>query len=365
MKKKYIQATMAVMTTALAVSLPVTTVSAAVSEKEQTVYVNADQNGNNQKVIVSSWLKNPKKENTLTDKSNLNDITNVKGEETFTDDGKGNITWNAQGNDIYYQGTTDQELPVGVKITYYLDGREMNPDELAGKSGKGKIRIDYENKAERTVDINGKEETIHVPFLMATGMILPSDTFSNVEVTNGKVISAGQNEIVMGIGLPGLEDSLQLSQVDGLEEVNIPDYVEITADVENFSLALTATVATTGTLNDLGLSDIDSLDDLKDSLDELTDASTALVDGSRELKEGIETLDTSANEFVEGLNSADEGTGKLKNGIDTMNSKKGEDSMKKKNHTKCKARTLAKAIVKNTLVICRSVAATALLTNAF
>ena len=107
MKKKYIQATMAVMTTALAVSLPVTTVSAAVSEKEQTVYVNADPNGNNQKVIVSNWLKNPQKENTLTDKSNLNDITNVKGKETFTDDGKGTDPAPKPG-DV----SIDVELPV-------------------------------------------------------------------------------------------------------------------------------------------------------------------------------------------------------------------------------------------------------------
>lgn len=324
MKKKYVQAMMACMAAALTVTVPVTTVSAAVPEKEQTVYVTADQNGNKQQVIVSNWLKNGENEASLTDKSELTDIQNVKGDETFTKDSNGNITWDAQGNDIYYQGTTSQELPVSVKLTYYLDGKEMQPSEIAGKSGKVKIRIDYENKAEKTVEIDGKEEKIHVPFMMATGMILPSDTFTNVEVKNGKVISDGQNEIVMGIGFPGLADSLQLSDIEGMEDTEIPDYVEITADVEDFSLALTATVATTGTLNDLGLDEIDSLDDLKDSMKELTDASTALVEGSQELKEGIETLDSSANEFVDGLNSADEGTGKLKNGIDTMNNSKGE-----------------------------------------
>ena len=324
MKKKYVQAMMACMAAALTVTVPVTTVSAAVPEKEQTVYVTADQNGNKQQVIVSNWLKNGENEASLTDKSELTDIQNVKGDETFTKDSNGNITWDAQGNDIYYQGTTSEELPVAVKITYYLDGKEMQPSELAGKSGKVKIRIDYENKAEKTVEIDGKEEKIHVPFMMATGMILPADTFSNVEVKNGKVISDGQNDIVMGIGFPGLADSLQLSDIEGMKDTEIPDYVEITADVEDFSLALTATVATTGTLNELGLDEIDSLDDLKDSMKELTDASTALVEGSQELKEGIETLDSSANEFVDGLNSADEGTGKLKNGIDTMNNSKGE-----------------------------------------
>lgn len=323
MKKKYVQAMMAAMAGILTVAVPVTTVSAAVPEKEQTVYVTADESGKTQQVIVSNWLKNVGKDASLSDKTELREIENVKGEETFTQKGE-EITWEAGGNDIYYQGKTDQELPVSVKMTYYLDGQEISPEQLAGKSGKVKIRIDYMNYTEQTVKIDGKNEKIQVPFLMATGMILPNDTFSNVEVKNGKVISDGKNNMVFGIGFPGLEESLRLSELEGMEEKEIPDYVEITADAQDFSLALTATVATTGTLNDLGLDEIDSMDDLTDSLEKLTDASSALVDGTQELRDGIETLDTSAVEFVDGLNSADEGAGKLKAGLDTMNGSKGK-----------------------------------------
>ena len=324
MKRKYVQAMMAGTAVMLSMAVPVTSVSAAVPEKEQTVYVNADQNGNTEKVIVSNWLKNTGKEASITDKSSLSDIKNVKGEEEFTQNSDGTITWAAGGEDIYYQGSTSEELPVAVKMTYFLDGKEIQPSQLAGKSGKVKIRIDYENKSSQTVKVNGKEEQISTPFMMATGMILPTEKFSNVDVTNGKVISDGQNEIVMGIGFPGLSDSLKLSEIEGMEDTEIPDYVEITADVTDFSLALTATVATTGTLNELGMDDIDSLDDLKSSLDELTDASTALVEGSRELSDGIDQLNSSADEFVSGLNSADDGAGQLKAGIDMMNGQKGQ-----------------------------------------
>ena len=324
MKRKYVQAMMAGTAVMLSMAVPVTSVSAAVPEKEQTVYVNADQKGNTEKVIVSNWLKNTGKEASITDKSSLSDIKNVKGEEEFTQNSDGTITWAAGGEDIYYQGSTSEELPVAVKMTYFLDGKEIQPSQLAGKSGKVKIRIDYENKSSQTVKVNGKEEQISTPFMMATGMILPTEKFSNVDVTNGKVISDGQNEIVMGIGFPGLSDSLKLSEIEGMEDTEIPDYVEITADVTDFSLALTATVATTGTLNELGMDDIDSLDDLKSSLDELTDASTALVEGSRELSDGIDQLNSSADEFVSGLNSADDGAGQLKAGIDMMNGQKGQ-----------------------------------------
>lgn len=324
MKRKYVQAMMAAMALTLSVSLPATTVLAAAAEKEQTVYVTADENGSTQKVIVSNWLKNTSKNSSLTDNSNLQNIENVKGDESFSENSDGSITWAAGGNDIYYQGETNASLPVSVKITYYLDGRQIQPDALAGKSGKVKIRIDYQNHSGQKVKVGDTEETISTPFMMATGMILPGDKFSNVEVVNGKVVSDGKNDIVMGIGFPGLADSLQLDDIDDLKDKEIPDYVEITADVENFSLALTATVATTGTLNDLGLDDIDSMDDLKESIDELTDASTKLVDGSDELREGLETLDSSVTTFRDGLNSADDGAGKLKDGIHTMDDKKGD-----------------------------------------
>lgn len=324
MKKKHVQAMMAGMAAMLSISLPVTSVYGAVPEKEQTVYVTADESGKTQKVIVSNWLKNTEKESSLTDKSDLENIQNVKGEETFKKNSDGTLIWDADGKDIYYQGETQEELPVSVKMTYYLDGKKIEPSKLAGKSGKVKIRIDYENHADQTVEIDGKKEKIYTPFLMVTGMILPAEKFTNVEVKNGKVISDGKNEIVMGIGFPGLGESLQLSDIEELKEKEVPDYVEITADVEDFSLSLTATVATTGTLEELGLGEIDSLDDLKESMDKLADSSEALVNGSKELQDGIEKLDTSAVTFADGLKSADQGAGQLKAGIDTMNNKKGE-----------------------------------------
>lgn len=115
MKRKYVQAMMAGTAVLLSMTVPVTSVAAAVPEKEQTVYVNADENGNIQNVIVSNWLKNTEKETSITDKSDLSDIKNVKGEEGFTQNSDGTITWSAGGNDIYYQGSTSKELPVAVK----------------------------------------------------------------------------------------------------------------------------------------------------------------------------------------------------------------------------------------------------------
>lgn len=136
MKKKQVQALLAGMAAMMAVILPTSSVWAAVPAKEQTVYVNADEKGNSQEVIVSNWLKNQGNEQELTDKSNLSEITNVKGDETFQQKGDGTLVWNAGGEDIYYQGKSKEELPVSVKLTYYLDGKEISPNEAGGKKRK-------------------------------------------------------------------------------------------------------------------------------------------------------------------------------------------------------------------------------------
>lgn len=158
MKKKNVQAMLTGMAVMMSVMLPTTSVLAAVPEKEQTVYVNADENGKSENVIVSNWLKNIDGDTQLTDKSELNNIQNVKGDEGFKQGSDSSLTWDANGKDIYYQGETTKELPVGVNLTYYLDGKEIQPSDLAGKSGKVKIRIDYENKQQETAEVNGNEE---------------------------------------------------------------------------------------------------------------------------------------------------------------------------------------------------------------
>ena len=98
---------------------------ALAEDKKETVFVVADANGNTDHVVVSERLYNPDGASTLKDMSTLKDIENVGGEETFVLGEDGEITWNANGADISYEGTTDAPLPVSVSITYTLDGEEI------------------------------------------------------------------------------------------------------------------------------------------------------------------------------------------------------------------------------------------------
>ena len=132
------------------------------TEKNETVYIITDASGNTNDVIVSEWLKNTAKAKEIHDVSTLTDIENVNGDETFTAGSDHTLTWQADGNDIYYQGKSDQEVPVSMKVTYTLDGKTITPEELKGKSGHVTICFDYENKAETTVTIQGREQKVKV-----------------------------------------------------------------------------------------------------------------------------------------------------------------------------------------------------------
>lgn len=278
--------------------------------KEETVYVLASADGTINKVIVSNWLKNPNHLDILEDVSELDNIENVKGYETYTINPDNMKVWEADGNDIYYQGTTDKKLPVDVAISYKLDGKSVSAAELAGKSGKVTIRFDYKNNESQSVLIDGKKENIYVPFVMITGMIVDDSKFSNITVTNGRVINDGDKSVIMAFALPGLQESLNLDE----EKFKLPDYVEITADVKDFSLATTVTFATNDVFNSLNLDNINTVEDLQNSLNTLSDSSLALVDGSSALYEGLELLVNKSETLVSGVNDLHTGAGTVNQG---------------------------------------------------
>lgn len=281
------------------------------ADKDESVYLISDANGNVNKTIVVDHLKNKDKKDTLEDASNLSDIENVKGKEKFTQSGD-KLTWQAGGKDIYYQGTATAEPPVTQKVTYYLDGKEISPEDLAGKSGKVKIRFDYKNTTSYTETVNGEKQTVSVPFAAVTGLVL-GDGFENIEVTNGKAEVSDSSSVVLGYALPGLKDSLGIKDGDLDGDVNIPEYMEMTADVKNFSMP----AAMTFVVNASDYVSTDGIDtsDLDDMINDLKDASTQLQDGSKTLAEGTDTLADGLSTLQSKLGTFASGVGTLQSGL--------------------------------------------------
>lgn len=283
------------------------------NEKTETVYVFASAAGDVRKIIVSDWIHNPNGSDTLIDSSTLNDVENVKGDETYTVNEDGMRVWNAAGSDIYCQGTTDRALPVSVKVSFTLDGEPISAEALEGKSGRVQIRFDYTNNCFETVEIDGKQERINVPFAMLTGVLLDGDVFSNVEISNGKLVNDGSRTIAAGLAFPGLRENLGIDS----EKLEIPDYVEITADAKNFKLTNTVTIAANELFNQIDASELDSVDDLKASMTELSDSMGALTDGSSALYDGLCTLLEKTDVLTAGIDALADGAAQVKAGAES------------------------------------------------
>ena len=293
-------------------------------DKSETVYVKAKADGTVKETKVNDLLDISGKEGEIEDYSTLTDIKNKEGDEEYTQSNDGTVLWENHGENISYEGKSDKKLPVDVKVSYYLNGKKMKPKDMVGKSGKVKIRFDYENKTSETVQVDGKDIDVKVPFMALSALTLPADTFSNIQVSNGKNMADKSDNIVVGVAFPGLSDSLKLGDYEETKDVEIPDYVEVTADVENFELEYTATIITTPGLDDADTDKLNDVDDLVDGVDSLTDASSALKEGAVQMSEGLETFQSYLSEYQNGVTSLSEGMQALTSGLKELDTRKSD-----------------------------------------
>lgn len=313
------------------------------SGKNETVYVITDGNGE-RVTYVSSWLHNPDGSDELSDVSNLTDIEVVKGGASLEDDQDGSITWNANGEDVYYRGVTTEELPVDVNVSYNLDGNPLSGEDLEGRSGHLVITVSYSNNMYEVIDEDGEDRTIYMPFVMTTGMLLDNSNFTNIEVSDGQSVNDGDRTYVIGIGFPGLYESLGLDSIDGddpdleaeLQDIDIPDEFTIECDVIDCGELTALTVASVLDLDEIGSSDetdgiCDDMDAMSDGMSDLIDGSEALYNGVSELSEGVETLDNGASELADGASSLSEGAGTLASGASALAS--GAEDLSSGAHT--------------------------------
>ena len=271
-------------------------------DKEETVYIKAGADGEIREVTVETVLRYRGTDGTIVDRTKLTDIKNTEGDEEFTQGRDGSLIWEDHGEDIHYEGKSKDKLPVGVKISYTLDGKSIRPEALAGKSGHLVIRFDYENRTQETREVSiygGEAKSIQtkVPFLAVSFAMLPKEVFSHVTCKNGRLLSLGEQNAFLGFAMPGLPDALTLSDSKLTEDLDIPTWAELEADVTNFEMDFTATVFSNGLLEDLKQQDLTDLYDLAGDIDTLYDAAAQLAEGSEKLGDGMSA-------YVNGVNSA-------------------------------------------------------------
>ncbi|MGN0114836.1 MAG: hypothetical protein ACI396_05875 [Acutalibacteraceae bacterium] len=290
------------------------------TDKQETVYVIAKADGTVNKVIVSELLKNESGKQKINDKSDLKNIENVKDDRGYTMSGDSYV-WDAQGDDVYYRGDCDKELPVSLSIDFKLNGKSVSPDSLLGKSGKLKITFNYTNNQQREVTIDGKKQNIYVPFIMLSGTVLDNAKCKNISVSNGRVLSDGNRSIAVGFAAPGMQHNLDISR----DTLNIPESVTITADVTDFELETTLTLASNDFFNALDLDNIKSYDELKVKLDTLDESTKQLIGGSNTLYNGVSTLLSKSGDLINGVQTLAAGAKALEAGASELSS--GADTL--------------------------------------
>ena len=301
-------------------------------DKNETVYTNLKYDGSIEKITVSNHLSKLNKED-IEDETTLKDILNVSGDEKFYQN-ENKLSWKSNdSSEIFYQGVSEQATPIEVKVKYYLNGEEKDLKDIEGKSGDIKIELNFNNRLEKYVTINGKKTKIYTPFVTTVGTIVKDST--NASISNGKVVSTGNKNIFAAIASPGLYESLKFDEIKDF------DSVTISYTTDNFKLNDIYIVSTPKLIEDTDLKLFDKLDTvyadidkLQSSMDEIEAGADKLLNGTKELDEGTKTLVTSLKTIKTATSQLNNGAAKLNSGVseivDSLNNAQKELNAKQK-----------------------------------
>lgn len=296
-----------VMTLSVATMLLLNPASVFAMTKNETIYSTLNYNGVIEKTTINTRLSDLEK-GSVVDYTKLDDIKNINGREKFSID-SGTLTWKSTGKDIFYQGKVTEELPIKVTAKYYLNGEEVNPKKIKGKSGDVKIVYSFTNES------YDKSSGMYTPFVVTTTSIINSDNNTDIDISNGKVVNTGTKNIVTGISAPGLYDSV------GLNELKDMDKVTITYNTTKFSMNEVYFVITPKLLSEVDVNTLSKVDSLNSSLNTLQNGMNELQNGSSTLNDGAKKIENGTKSLNDGLKSATNGMQEVNSGASELNSK--------------------------------------------
>ncbi len=296
-----------VITLSVATMLLLNPASVFAMTKNETIYSTLNYNGVIKKTTINTRLSDLEK-GSIVDYTKLDDIKNINGREKFSLD-SGTLTWKSTGKDIFYQGKVTEELPIKVTAKYYLNGEEVNPKKIKGKSGNVKIVYSFTNES------YDKSSEMYTPFVVTTTSIINSDNNTDIDISNGKVVNTGTKNIVTGISAPGLYESV------GLSELKDMDKVTITYNTTKFSMNEVYFIITPKLLSEVDVNMLSKVDSLNSSLNTLQTGMNELQNGSSTLNDGAKKIEQGTKSLNDGLKSATNGMQEVNSGASELNSK--------------------------------------------
>ena len=279
----------------VALSLTLQMVPVNALTKDETVYSNLNKDGSNFKTVVVNHLYNSEDEE-MQDITKLKDILNINGKEKFTLNNE-DLSWQNKGNEIFYQGTIEKDLPITTEITYYLNGEKIEESKLKNKKGNIKIEIKFTNTDSHDVYVNGRSQTLYTPFVVTLGTVMQNKNISNLEISNGKILNTGSKNFVVGLSSPGLYESLDLEELKDLDKITI------SYDTKSYKSNTFYIVATPKLMDTTDLDVFNKLDEVYSSVDSLQSNMNQIEDGSNkildELTKKIETISSSSYSAID------------------------------------------------------------------
>lgn len=279
---------------------PMTTVCGTVyaNDKEENVYINLKDNGSVDGVYVVNEF-NKGTQTTITDYGEYSSVINLTTEEEIKVDGNKIIFETDKDGIFYYQGNMENaEIPWDISISYYLNNEEIQASDLAGKSGKLRIKISVKDNE----DMN---DTFFDNYLLQITAVLSNEKCNGIVAPEATIANVGDKKQLTYTILAGNNSELEIETVVNNFEM---DPITINAVPMNISI------------------DNINISDLKDSLIKLKDGIVKIDNGSNELYSGSKNLSNGTKSFLDGTNSLISGAEKLQNGSKIL-----KDAMEKLN----------------------------------
>ncbi len=210
--------------------------------KTESVFINLNAMGQITKTTVTDWIHTDTPQVRVYDKTDLDSskIQNVKGDTSpiINQQNPSEMMWNFDLTDVYYTGETNKKPPIEIDIKYSLNGEQISPEDVAGKSGTVKVDFEFKNTYSKAVKVNGTTRKIYLPMVVVGGTILSENRFSGIETQNGLTLGDGQSQIVAVYSLPGLSESLGIGTEDlqGYGDIQLNNKASVTMTTENFQL---------------------------------------------------------------------------------------------------------------------------------
>lgn len=253
--------------------------TAEISNKSEVVYAKLSAAGAVNAIYVVNHYQ-VAKGGIITDYGSYQSVKNLSDSKPIELEGD-KISIQAEEGDFYYQGNMEgKDLPWSIEIVYELDGLEVSPQDIAGKSGDLGVRI----KTKR----NDKVDSIfYENYMLQISLTLPSDLCRNIDAPDAIVAEAGNNTLLAFTVLPNTEAEFKIA-------AKVTDFrmsgIEISAMPFSMSIDMPDT---DGMLKDL--------EKLPEAIEELNDGVGELAKGTTDLKKGADSVRSGSVKFEYGL----------------------------------------------------------------